>query len=111
MEATVKLAAMTMGHPDMNESLRTIDEWYRRKADGEWEHINGITIESADNPGWVVKVISPGHFPEAGLPIGTDLSSWKCEGQVTPEGLVLFSEKLEIVVVRTAELLWKYGSK
>ena len=30
--------------------------WYARHCDGEWEHHYGVTIQSADNPGWVVTI-------------------------------------------------------
>ena len=30
--------------------------WYARHCDGEWEHDYGVTIQSADNPGWVVTI-------------------------------------------------------
>jgi hypothetical protein len=36
--------------------LSRLQEWYRRQCDGEWEHHQGITIESCDNPGWWVKI-------------------------------------------------------
>lgn len=30
--------------------------WYRGQCNGAWEHANGITIESLDNPGWMVTI-------------------------------------------------------
>lgn len=26
--------------------------WYRSQCDGDWEHQNGVRIETLDNPGW-----------------------------------------------------------
>jgi hypothetical protein len=30
--------------------------WYRYQCNGEWEHARGITIETLDNPGWLVTI-------------------------------------------------------
>jgi len=36
--------------------LQELQNWYQSHCDGDWEHSNGVTIDSLDNPGWVVKV-------------------------------------------------------
>ena len=36
--------------------LQQLQAWYTRQCDGDWEHQQGITIQSLDNPGWLVKV-------------------------------------------------------
>ena len=33
-----------------------LQRWYESQCNGDWEHHNGITIESCDNPGWWVKI-------------------------------------------------------
>jgi len=33
-------------------------------ADGDWEHGEGITVESLDNPGWMVRISLAGTFLE-----------------------------------------------
>ena len=33
-----------------------LEKWLARHADGDWEHRNGIRIESIDNPGWTVTI-------------------------------------------------------
>lgn len=33
-----------------------LQEWYSRHTDGDWEHQNGIKIETLDNPGWSVLI-------------------------------------------------------
>ena len=33
-----------------------LQEWYFKHTDGDWEHQNGIEIETIDNPGWRVKI-------------------------------------------------------
>ena len=36
--------------------LLFIEKWYSSQCDGEWEHLNGISIETTDNPGWHVTI-------------------------------------------------------
>jgi hypothetical protein len=36
--------------------LARLQQWYAQQCDGEWEHGQGISIESCDNPGWWVRV-------------------------------------------------------
>ena len=36
--------------------ISAIDDWFKRHCDNTWEHHNGITIESTDNPGWLLTV-------------------------------------------------------
>jgi hypothetical protein len=33
-----------------------LENWYASNCDGDWEHIYGITIETLDNPGWLLKL-------------------------------------------------------
>ena len=43
----------------MEEQMRGIDalqRWYSEQTDGWWEHSNGITIETLDNPGWSMRI-------------------------------------------------------
>jgi len=39
-----------------SDSFSWLQEWYRRQADGDWEHQYGIKIETIDNPGWSVGI-------------------------------------------------------
>ena len=36
--------------------LEWLQAWYHAKCDGEWEHTNGIKIDTLDNPGWSVQI-------------------------------------------------------
>jgi hypothetical protein len=36
------------------DTLTWLQQWYRSRCDGEWEHQNGVRIETLDNPGWSV---------------------------------------------------------
>jgi hypothetical protein len=39
----------------MNE-LDRLHAWYKMQCNGDWEHHQGISITSCDNPGWWVKI-------------------------------------------------------
>ncbi|MFJ9539149.1 immunity 53 family protein [Streptomyces sp. NPDC101225] len=36
--------------------LEWLQSWYSAQCDGDWEHEWGVTIETIDNPGWLVKI-------------------------------------------------------
>jgi len=36
--------------------LAALQQWYASQCDGDWEHQNGIKIETCDNPGWWVQI-------------------------------------------------------
>ena len=40
----------------MAETLTALQDWYQSCCDGEWEHRYGMTIQSLDNPGWLVTI-------------------------------------------------------
>ncbi|MGK3968045.1 immunity 53 family protein [Sorangium sp. So ce1667] len=61
------LLALVLSHPELQsmldfaqeltmerDTLAWLQEWYRSRCDGKWEHQNGIRIETLDNPGWSV---------------------------------------------------------
>jgi hypothetical protein len=33
-----------------------LQTWYLGQCNGEWEHVQGVTIETLDNPGWMITV-------------------------------------------------------
>ena len=33
-----------------------LQAWYVSQCDGDWEHQNGISISTLDNPGWEVPI-------------------------------------------------------
>jgi len=39
-----------------DEDIRWLQSWYAGQCNGEWEHTRGVTIESLDNPGWMLVV-------------------------------------------------------
>ena len=41
---------------ECTDVLEWLEQWYQSQCDGEWEHDCGVTIETLDNPGWLVQV-------------------------------------------------------
>lgn len=41
---------------EIKDELRWLEQWYQEQCDGEWEHECGVTVETLDNPGWLVKI-------------------------------------------------------
>jgi len=39
-----------------HDLLPRLTRWFAAHCDGEWEHSQGISIVSTDNPGWWVKI-------------------------------------------------------
>jgi hypothetical protein len=37
-------------------TLKRLQAWYESHCDGDWEHGEGIHIETLDNPGWCVRI-------------------------------------------------------
>jgi hypothetical protein len=37
-------------------AIDRLQQWYTQQCDGEWEHGQGISIQTLDNPGWWVKI-------------------------------------------------------
>ena len=48
--------------------LGWLERWYQAQCDGDWEHHSGVTIETLDNPGWLVKIDLRGVEPEGSCP-------------------------------------------
>jgi hypothetical protein len=38
----------------MSDELAALQSWYGRQCDGDWDHLDGIEINTLDNPGWRV---------------------------------------------------------
>jgi hypothetical protein len=37
-------------------SLSTLEKWYSRQCNGDWEHGFGVDISTIHNPGWSVSI-------------------------------------------------------
>jgi len=42
----------------MQTPISVLEKWYLDRCNGDWEHSWGISIETLDNPGWMMKVSS-----------------------------------------------------
>jgi hypothetical protein len=40
----------------MNDELTALQSWYASQCDGDWEHQDGIEINTLDNPGWRIVI-------------------------------------------------------
>lgn len=45
-----------LGGGPMPDLLEELQRWYSAQCDGDWEHDNGVSIDSLDNPGWTLTV-------------------------------------------------------
>ena len=36
--------------------IAELQEWFHSQCNGQWEHSNGISIETLDNPGWKLTI-------------------------------------------------------
>jgi len=36
--------------------LEWLQQWYLSNCDGNWEHENGVQINTLDNPGWLIDI-------------------------------------------------------
>lgn len=36
--------------------LNWLQDWYTSQCDGDWEHQNGVKIDTLDNPGWKLEI-------------------------------------------------------
>jgi hypothetical protein len=50
---------------DVKDLLGWLEWWYEEQCDDEWEQDNGVTIQTLDNPGWLVEADLRGLSPEA----------------------------------------------
>jgi hypothetical protein len=39
--------------------LSRLEEWYSHRCDGSWEQRYGVSVESSDNPGWILRIDVP----------------------------------------------------
>lgn len=60
----------------MSKTIQELQSWYQDHCDGDWEHQQGIKIETLDNPGWSVEIDLAGteHSKVSFTPIREDRS-------------------------------------
>lgn len=69
---------------DPKDSLSWLAEWFASHCDGDWEHQEGVRIETLDNPGWRLEISLKGTALES-APFKTvehnyqsNVSWWRC---------------------------------
>jgi hypothetical protein len=40
----------------LGTAMLRLQQWYRNECNGDWEHSFGISIETLDNPGWLISI-------------------------------------------------------
>jgi|JI9StandDraft_1071089.scaffolds.fasta_scaffold31950_1 hypothetical protein len=38
------------------DDWKWLQKWYQNHCNGDWEHSNGVTIKTLDNPGWSINI-------------------------------------------------------
>lgn len=78
--------------------LDAIDQYYKSYCDGLWEHEHGFTIQTFDNPGWLVKMRDPllyGHICEMihhdFIPVGIEVHLEE------DDSLIIFSSHYDVL--------------
>jgi hypothetical protein len=94
---------------NVSEAIKEIDSWLKKMANDEWEHQNGVTIESSDNPGWILSI----DLPDGKLESSSKISDFvrkmpSIEGDVIKGKLRIYSSELS-AVIEAAGLILKYN--
>jgi hypothetical protein len=40
----------------MGTAISRLEKWYSQRCNGDWEHQWGVSIDTLDNPGWLMKI-------------------------------------------------------
>src|SRR5690606_14230774 len=53
-----RIPVMTVDFHDIEAPglLTWLQGWYTSMCDGDWEHVNGVSIDTLDNPGWSLRI-------------------------------------------------------
>jgi hypothetical protein len=63
------------------DDFEWLEQWYAEQCDGDWEHQNGVKVETLDNPGRLLTVDllgtslatrTPGTVARSGVPPGEE---------------------------------------
>ena len=67
---------------DLLASIVRIDKWYAAQCNGDWEHQNGVKMETTDNPGWLVTINTEGT-PLQGKAVLVQNDDWEMDSTDT----------------------------
>lgn len=90
------------------DPLDEMDAWFKRHCDDLWEHQNGITLETTDNPGWLVTI--DGSIDEGSLnEVDTEIrKQWSAECLLRKHGKIcVYAVSLKDCIHATAYVLSK----
>lgn len=91
---------------DVGVAVPLIDDWFRRKCNGQWEHHLGISLTTTDNPGWWLTVdeLNIGKSELASL-LGEVLMCF--DAQVTSDNTAtrIYAPRLSQCLCATASIL------
>jgi Immunity protein 53 len=86
--------------------LEIIDAWFKMLVNGDWEHHNGIKIETTDNPGWMITLNLPLDLQKRSDEINYSINqSDEVEGMIKNGNLYLYSVDLSVLVNEFANIL------
>lgn len=91
---------------NIDDQIKVLNSWYHNHTDGDWEQHLGLTIESTDNPGWMLKmdVLLGDEFKSKYLNIDY-LNSNSIEGIYEKDKLFLFSVNLSDLIFSASKIL------
>ncbi len=92
-----------------SDCLDYLAHWIGVRSDGEWEHHNGIVLQTTDNPGWMIRITARGELPRKNEPTPVDVSTGSSQGFIDHECLVMFAEKLDYLLPDVVLLLESRG--
>jgi hypothetical protein len=95
---------------DEGSAISTLERWYKGHCDGTWEHHLGITIETTDNPGWVLTFKELRLAKDVLADVLGDLLR-ECDSQVGTDRTMVrvFAPSLQQVLVAAAVLAERSG--
>jgi Immunity protein 53 len=76
--AGIQVATAHQTKMSIKDPLQELQRWYRSQCNEDWEHSNGVRIDTLDNPGWSLTVDLEGtdlqnkRFQELTSGVGAD---------------------------------------
>ena len=95
---------------DDKSAVSTLDKWFHVHCNGTWEHHLGLTIQSTDNPGWLLTFTDLRLAKDVVADLIGDLLR-EHDAQVDTDGTMIrvFGPSLSGVLVSAAILVQRSG--
>lgn len=99
------------------KNIEIIDNFYKQHCNGEWEHLYGFTIETCDNPGWLLTITDLDIYNKSIQRIYSSIINKQYSVSVThvhePESITyavkIFGSSLENVIGSAADFIKYFG--